>query len=125
MAVVWRRWRPRVPLPLLRGASAGSAACGLALSVERSQRTGNRRASARTRHPPATNPPSRDDLDRSALPRGGQPGPAAYTLAVLHHHTGDAVSLASAFGREAVDVRAAKRLRRCKGSFVKIGRGFL
>ena len=32
--------------------------------------------------------------------------PAARALAVLHHHTGDAASLASALGGEAVDVRA-------------------
>jgi hypothetical protein len=41
------------------------------------------------------------------LPCGGQPSPAARTLAVLHHHTGDAASLASTLGGEAVDVRAS------------------
>jgi hypothetical protein len=48
-------------------------------------------------------------LRRPPLPCGGQPSPAARTLAVLHHHTGDAASLASALGRQAVDVRASRR----------------
>src|SRR5712691_9938808 len=109
MAVVGLRWRPRVPLVLLRDASAGSAACFPAPSVERSQGTGNRRASARTRHPQATNPPSGDDVDRPALPRGRQSALAAHTLAVLHHHSGDAATLASALGGEAVDVRPSSR----------------
>ena len=56
-------------------------------------RTGNRRPSARTGHPAARNPPSGDDLDRQAFPGGGQSALAARTLAVLHHHTGDAASL--------------------------------
>ena len=34
---------------------------------------------------------------------------AARTLAVLYHYTGDAASLASALGGEAVDVRASSR----------------
>ena len=49
-------------------------------------------------------PPSGDDVDRPALPRGGQPAPAPRTLALVHHHAGDAASLASALGREAMDV---------------------
>jgi hypothetical protein len=36
-------------------------------------------------------PPSGDDMGRPALPQGGQPAPAARTLARLHHHTGDAL----------------------------------
>jgi hypothetical protein len=40
---------------------------------------------------------------------GRQPASAARTLAVLHHHTGDAASLASALGGKAVDVRASSR----------------
>jgi len=52
------------------------------------KRTGNRRASARTRHPPATNPLSSDDVDGPAFPHGCQPAAAARTLAVLHYHTG-------------------------------------
>ena len=64
------------------------------------KRTGNRRASARTRHPPATNPLSGDDVDGPAFPHGCQPAAAARTLAVLHHHTGDAASLASALDRQ-------------------------
>jgi len=55
---------------------------------------------------PATHPPARDDVDRPPLPCGGQPSPAARTLAILHHHTEDAAALASALGGEAVDVRA-------------------
>jgi hypothetical protein len=43
----------------------------------------------------ATNPPSADDVDRSTVARGGQSAPAATTLAVLHHYTGDAAGLAS------------------------------
>src|SRR6266550_1578692 len=100
--VVWLRWRPRVPLALLSGASMGSTACCLTRSVDRFKGPGNRRASARTRHPPATNPSSGDDVDRPGLPDGVQSAPAARTLAILHCHTGDAIALASALGGEAV-----------------------
>jgi hypothetical protein len=58
----------------------------------------------RTCHPPAANPPSGDDVDRPALPDGGQPASAACTLAVLHRHTWDAASLASTLGGKALDV---------------------
>src|SRR6266487_4382956 len=102
-------WRPRVPLALLHGSSLGASTCDATRSVERWQGSGNCRASARTRHPPATNPPSGDDVDRSVLPRGGQPAPAARPLAVLHHHAGDPLALASALGGEAVDVSASSR----------------
>ena len=37
----------------------------------------------RVRNPPATDPSSGDDVDRPALPRGGQPAPTARTLAIL------------------------------------------
>jgi hypothetical protein len=83
--------------------------CCLARSVERFQEVGDRRASARTRYPTATDPPSGVDVDRPALPRGGQPVPTALTLAVLHRDAGDAAALASALGGEAMDVRAASR----------------
>ena len=43
------------------------------------------------------------------FPGGGQSVAAARTLAVLHHHTGDAASLASAVSGEAVEVRASSR----------------
>jgi transposase InsO family protein len=56
---------------------------------------GNRRASARTRHPPTTNPPPDADVDRPALSHGSQPRSVAWTLAVLRHHTGDPAWLAS------------------------------
>src|SRR5712691_6298643 len=51
-------WRPRVPVALLHGSSLGASTCDAAPSVERWQGTGNRGASARTRHPPATNSPA-------------------------------------------------------------------
>jgi hypothetical protein len=70
---------------------------------------GNRRASARTRNPATTNPPSGIDVDRPALPRGGQPALPARPLAILHRDAGDAAALASAPGGEAMDVRAANR----------------
>jgi hypothetical protein len=54
----------------------------------------------RTGRPPMT-------LARSTVACGGQSAPAAPTLAVLHHHTGDAAGLASALGREALDIRAS------------------
>src|SRR6266699_3505777 len=63
-------WRPRVSLALLHGSSLGASTCDAAPWVERWKGTGNRRTSARTRHPPATNPPSGDDVDRPVLPRG-------------------------------------------------------
>ena len=48
-------------------------------------------------------PPSEDDVDRPHVSRGGQPTPAAATVAVLSHHTGHAPGLASAFGGETLD----------------------
>ncbi len=38
-----------------------------------------------------------------------QPAHAARALAGLHRHAGDAAALASALGRQAVDVRASRR----------------
>ena len=99
----------RVPLSVLFGASADAAAGCLALSIERSQGAGNRLAPARTRHPPATNPPSGADVVRPGLPRGRQPAPAARALAVLQHHTGATASQASTLGGEPMDVCASSR----------------
>jgi hypothetical protein len=48
-------------------------------------------------------------VDRPAFFSGGQSPPAARTLAILHHHTGDAASMASALGGEAVDVCSSGR----------------
>ena len=64
----WRsgqRRRHRARLAMLRRARTPSAARPLARSVERFQRTGNHRAMARTRRPPATNRSSGDDVARS------------------------------------------------------------
>jgi hypothetical protein len=81
----------------------------LSFSVEAVQGSGNRRAAARTRHPPATNPSSGDDVDRPGLPRGGQPNPPARPLAFLHRDAVAPASVASLLGREAVDVGASSR----------------
>jgi hypothetical protein len=81
----------------------------LRFSVERVQGGGNRRVAARTRRPSPTNPPSGDDPDRPAVLGGGQPTPAARPVAGVHRHTGDAASLASAPGGEALDVRVPRR----------------
>jgi len=97
-AIVSLCWRlgVGVPVALLRGASTGSLAFRSALSVDGFQGPGNRRPSGRAGHPTARNPPSGENLDRPALPGGGQSALAARTLAVLHCHTGGAASLASA-----------------------------
>jgi hypothetical protein len=101
------RWRLRVFLGDLRSASVASSACDLACSLERFQGTGNRRPPARTRDPPATNPPPAEDVDRPALSCSGQPDRAARPLAVLHHHSGDAAGLASPLRGEALDICAS------------------
>ena len=101
--------RLRVLLPVLRGASVDAATRGPARSVERVQRPGNRNTAARTRHPPATNPPSSYDVNRPALSRGRQPTPVTGPLVGLHLHAGNAAAVASALGGETVDVRASSR----------------
>jgi hypothetical protein len=106
---VWLRWRPRGLVALVRRASASSGARCPSLSVDAVQGAGNRRAAARTRHPPAPNPSSGDDLDRPGLPLGGQPAAPARPLAILHRDAGDPASVASPCGSEAVDVRASSR----------------
>ena len=53
--------------------------------------------------------PSGDHVDRPDLPCGSQPIPAAGSMAIFHHHAGDAASVASALGGEALDIRASSR----------------
>jgi len=69
--------------------SADATTGGPALSVERIQRSRDRRAAARTRHP-STNPPPNHDVGRPALPRGGESVPTAGTLAIIRRHARDA-----------------------------------
>ena len=80
-----------------------------ARSVEGVQGTRNRRPAARTRDPSAHHAPSGDHRRRPRVARRRQPTPAARALAILHRHAGDAAALASALGRQAVDVRASRR----------------
>ena len=55
-----------------------------------------------------TRRPAITAVDRAVSQRR-QPTPAAPALAILHRHAGDAAALASALGRQAVDVRAPRR----------------
>ncbi len=50
-----------------------------------------------------------DDDRRPALLGGGEPAPSQGTLALVCDHAGDAASVASALGGEALDVRASSR----------------
>jgi hypothetical protein len=89
-----------------------SAIRPLVRSVERFQGTGNRRAAARTRRPPATSGSAIDDMDRPVLSGGGQPLSASQPLASLHRDAGDVAALASAVGGQALDVHRSRRVAR-------------
>ena len=90
-------------MALLSGASTRSATGRPGLSLTRLQRVGNRRAAARTRHPPSADEASTDHDGRPAVLRGGEPPPAPLTLALVHHHADHVAPLASALGRQTMD----------------------
>src|SRR3977135_4713702 len=80
------------------------SAIGLSwLSLTRLQGTGNRRAAARTRHPPSADDASGDDDGRPAVLGGGEPSPAPSTLAPVHHHAGHIAPLESALCRHTME----------------------